>query len=165
MTVPTESQQTRKLIDHQKKEFLESNTIPDLGRQDETCGFCVAQACAAEFTLLHAETHTQVPHLKSFRQQTLLKLHRIEPNLCFQMDQQRVNKFVRPNWKVLFGCLDAGMNGTRLVKFIEGFLPLGFSKLSEMLKYLTIRAHKNRLFKTLNISHRINSQQRIQLYI
>ncbi|KAK1383681.1 hypothetical protein POM88_021416 [Heracleum sosnowskyi] len=51
-----ESQRMRKYIDQQKNFFWESNTILDVGRQEETCGFCAAQVWAVEFTGRHVGT-------------------------------------------------------------------------------------------------------------
>ncbi|KAK1367421.1 hypothetical protein POM88_042982 [Heracleum sosnowskyi] len=33
----------RTSIDQKKKQFMETNTVLDVGRQEETCGFCTAQ--------------------------------------------------------------------------------------------------------------------------
>ncbi|KAL8134020.1 hypothetical protein AgCh_009191 [Apium graveolens] len=48
-----ETPQIRKSIDRKKKEFMESNMILDLGRQEDTCGYCTAMVWSAEYTGRH----------------------------------------------------------------------------------------------------------------
>ncbi|KAK1396109.1 hypothetical protein POM88_005972 [Heracleum sosnowskyi] len=48
-----ESQRMRRSIDGKKKEFMESNVVLSLGKQDQTCEFCTAQVWSAEFTGRH----------------------------------------------------------------------------------------------------------------
>ncbi|XP_074339091.1 uncharacterized protein LOC141677199 isoform X4 [Apium graveolens] len=48
-----ETPQIRKSIDRKKKEFMESNMILNLGRQEETCGYCTAMVWSAEYTGRH----------------------------------------------------------------------------------------------------------------
>ncbi|KAK1389884.1 hypothetical protein POM88_018062 [Heracleum sosnowskyi] len=51
-----ESRRMRSSINQRKKEFMEGNTILDLGKQEETCGFCRALVWGAEFTGRHVGT-------------------------------------------------------------------------------------------------------------
>lgn len=51
-----ESRRMRRSMDRKKKEFMETNTILTMGKQEETCGYCKAQLWAAEFTGRHVGT-------------------------------------------------------------------------------------------------------------
>lgn len=45
-----ESKRMRKSIDQRKKQFWENNIVLDVGRQEETCGFCAAKVKTCQWS-------------------------------------------------------------------------------------------------------------------
>ncbi|KAK1360978.1 hypothetical protein POM88_045452 [Heracleum sosnowskyi] len=90
-----ESRRMRSSINKRKKEFMESNTILDLGKQEETCGFCRAQVWAAEFTGRHVGTGPKGYSICCGKGKVQLPLLRVPPSELDELISTRGTRSAR----------------------------------------------------------------------